>query len=124
MDADCVVGENVHFECVTSDPTGGVLVIIYDMDGNVRTLGATERLVVFCVQIAAGAFGAIDLYGGTGGAPAAGERLASYTANANSLKSVVVPGTPMYCRRGVTPKVYSASMISLVVIGFGIISKS
>jgi hypothetical protein len=119
---DGFVGENVHFEFTSADATTAAVVIVYDNDGGLRPIGSTERLVITDVHgSASAAVGLVDLFNGVGAAPAAGERL--FTLNLAAAIGTVYPSlnTPVYCKKGVTPKVKAAAAGQLNVNGTGII---
>lgn len=120
MDINCVIGEKVRFEA-KGDASGGLLVTVYNNDGGTRPIGATERLVVYSVDFAVDATLAI-LYGGTGASPQAGEYLALFSGS--TIKTDGTIFCPMYCRRGVTPKVWGSTTNAVALVGTGVISKS
>jgi hypothetical protein len=116
-----IIGERVHFELQGTDLTMATKVVIYDNDGGIRTLLSRERLVITDIQVSAGAAMTVDVFGGAGTSPSAGERMfrAAFTTslgtNAAKFKS------PIYLAPGRYPMVLASAAGTVTVIGTGVI---
>lgn len=114
-------GEIVHGEFSSPDAQAAGAVSLFDGDGRVRNLAATERLVVTDVVVIADAKMAVDVFSDNDGDSTedAGERIAGGVLAANTLLAVSF-ATPRYCKRGVTPKVKAGAVgqVDVLLTGF------
>lgn len=117
-------GEPVHAELQSADASTAAAVVLYNAQGAVRTLQATERLLVWSVMIASAAAVTVDVFGGTGATAAAGERIATGYMAVTSNQGTQHSGLPFACRLGVTPKVKASGAGAVTVILVGEIVKS
>lgn len=117
-------GEQVSFELSSADASTAAAVVVYDLEGRARTVGAKERLVIDSVQVASAVAVVGDFYGGSGASAGAGERIVSFaTTTSNGMLSADFE-TPRYVKTGITPKVKAAAAGQFTLTGTGFILKA
>jgi hypothetical protein len=116
-------GERVYFNLVSADLTGSAPIVLYDQDGNVRTLKLTERVVITDIQCSAPTGNTYDIYAGvntTG--PLAGQRMFNIITSPFGLPNKWPDlRTPIYSQVGVVPRVRSAFAGNTVITGHAVI---
>ncbi len=115
-------GEVIHGEFNSADARVAAAVKLYDGDGKLRALAATERLVVTDVVVVAAAKMAVNVFSDNDadGAVDDGERILAGSVGDNGGIAMSFVTTPRYCKRGITPKVKSdtAGQVDVVLTGF------
>jgi hypothetical protein len=115
-------GEVVHGEFSSADAQAAMPVSLFDGDGRVRHLAATERLVVTDLMIVADAKMAVDVFSDNDGDGTvdAGERIAGGVLAANVPLAMSLATTPRYCKRGIVPKVKAGGVgqVDVLLTGF------
>ncbi len=115
-------GEVIHGEFNSADARAAAAVKLYDGDGKLRALAATERLVVTDVVVVAAAKMAVNVFSDNDadGAVDDGERILAGSVGDNGGIAMSFVTTPRYCKRGITPKVKSdtAGQVDVVLTGF------
>lgn len=117
-------GEEIKFELSSADITTAAALILYTVGKAVRVLAGTEQLFITDIVISSATAMTVDVYDGTGAAPAAGERVVNVVTSATIGSIVSNQGTPIPCKRGVTPKAKASAAGQITITGTGFILKA
>ena len=116
-------GEPVKLELNSSDVSTAAAMTCYNINGTARTIGATERLLIWSLTIASAAAVTVDVIT-SGTAAAAGTRIATGYMAVNSSQGFQHSGEPLAIPVGATPKVKASGAGAVTVIAIGEIIKS
>lgn len=117
-------GDKVHGEFTSADASTAAAIVLYDAQGVVRTLAATERLVVMSYHIVSGAALTLSLFSDADadGVVDAGEVVARgvFAANGGLSENSIVHPCPR--GKGLKVKASGAGQVDCVVRGEIILS--
>jgi hypothetical protein len=120
-----IPGDPVRGELVTADATTAAVITLYNNDGTVRALAATERLAVTDIRITTGVAATVDLFFDTNanGAVDAGERISSgiFAANGGSIQSLE---TPVVGPKGIAAKGKSSLAGATTILISGVVMRA